>query len=177
MMWLVIIVAISMALSTGLLIKFAKLPPWGHRDMLAYVAMMATILGLLILVLFVDNGQQTFVTQADRLINELVRDPKVKEAVGNVLTTIIDAQAFNLKFAMIGVIVGILSLGLVISARTLKASGLGANIELATGDDGKPAIPVVVAQSKTDPVPVTLPIPPAPAPAPATPPPENVPWH
>lgn len=169
----VIFIAVSMATSTGLLIKFAKLPPWSHRDMLAYAAMMATILGLLILVLFVDNGQSTFVIQANRLIDELIRDPKVREAVGDVLTTIINAQAFNMKLAMGGIIVGILSLGLVISARTLKASGLGANLELATGDDGKPALPVVVTQPKSDPVPTTA------APSAVQPPviPEVPPWH
>jgi hypothetical protein len=153
MMVLVVIIAVSMVLATGLLIRFAKLPPWGHRDMLAYVAMMATILGLLILVLFVDRFQEVFVAQADRLITELVRDPKVKDSVGDVLISIIDAMAFNMKFALIGVVVGLLSLGLVISARSLKASGLGANIELTTGEDGKPAIPVVVQQPPAQPVP------------------------
>jgi hypothetical protein len=170
---IVIAVAIGLALATGLVIRFGKLPPWSHRDLLAYAAMMATVMGLLILVVFVDRGQSTFVAQANRLIDELVRDPNVKVSVGDVLTTIIDAQAFNLKLGMIGIIVGILSLGLVISARTLKASGLGANIELATGDDGKPALPVVVAQPKSDPVPtITQPVAPAPAPptAPKAPP-------
>jgi hypothetical protein len=174
MMFIVISVALGLAIATGLVIRYGKLPPWGHRDLLAYAAMMATILGLLILVIFVDHGQQTFVTQADRLINELVRDPKVKDSVGTVLTTIIDAQAFNLKLGMIGIITGILSLGLVISARTLKASGLGANIELATGDDGKLALPVVVTQKPSDPVPVVPQPPLSPPPQPTAPP--SPPW-
>lgn len=155
MITVVICIALAVIIVTGLIIKFGKVPPWSHKDMLAYAALMGTILFMLVLVLFVDTGQQTFTRQADALIKDLVVSKKVHPAVGNALTTIIEAQAFNFRMALGGLIVGMLSLGLVISARSLKASGFGGGIELTTGADGQPAIPVVVQQPKSDPVPTT----------------------
>jgi hypothetical protein len=153
MLTFAIIVAVGLIVATGLLIRFGRLPPWGHKDLLAYSAMMATVLFLLILVVFVDKGQSTFTAQANALIKDMIAGQQVPVSVGEALTTIINAQAFNHKLAMGGIIVGVLSLGLVISARTLKASGLGANIELATGADGKPALPVVAVQPPSKPIP------------------------
>jgi hypothetical protein len=175
MTWLILISALGLGAGFFALVRWGKLPPYTHKDVLAYIAMFATIGGAMILTLFVSGTTDIFVRQSDKLITDLVASSSVHQSIGTVLINIIDAIAFNLKMAMAGIIVVLLSLGLVISNRTLRGKLLGNEIELSTDANGKPALPVVVQNPDNKPVPVDA-TPPAPAaPAPSQPLPENIP--
>lgn len=138
-MWVgigLIVCGIGFMVSTGLLVRYAKLPPWTHRDLLAFIALVATVGGAVILTNLKWLQADWFNHEADRLINELVRERPVlvNAKVGEALTTIIDAQTWDQKFTSVGIIVVLLSLGLVISARTLKGKFLGNEFEMQTGE-------------------------------------------
>lgn len=147
----------SMALVIGifLLLKYGKLPAWTIKDLFGIIALLSTIGGAVILTLLKVAQNDTFVRQADLLIQSLLKQPDARQEVGQVLLTIIDAQAWNLKMDSIGVILVLLSLGLVISNRTVRGKGLGAEFELTTNEKGESALPVVVQNPETAPVPVT----------------------
>lgn len=159
--WGLIACGVGIIIAALLLVRFAKLPPWTHRDLLAFLALVATIGGAMVLTLLKWLQSEKFNEQSDRLIAELVRERPnlISPEVGQALTTIIDSLTWDLKLTSVGIIVVLLSLGLVISARTLKGKILGAEFDMATGDP----IPVKVEQPKSEPVPV------APQPPPAAP--------
>jgi hypothetical protein len=167
----IIVGGVSLVLSVFILVKWGRLPAWTHRDVLAFLAMIATIGGAMILSLANHEQLATFTAQANRLIDEMVRERKgdLSPAIGDVLKRIIEAQSFVVQWQSVGIILVLLSLGLVISARTLKGKLLGGEFEMGTGEDGKPAIPVVIQQPKADPVPTTD-VSPAPKPDAAAPP-------
>lgn len=141
MVWLAILIAVIMPLATYALLKFAKLPPWGHRDLLAFMALVATIGGAMILTLMKWIQTDKFNQQTDRLITELVRErpTQVNEAVGGALDTIVDALTWDLKLTSVGIIVVLLSLGLVISSRIIKGKVLGNEFEMSNNTDAKEA--------------------------------------
>lgn len=151
----IIVAGIALVGVVFVIVRFGKLPPWTHRDVLAFVALCSTVGGAVILTLLKWVQTDKFNEQSDRLITELVRErPSLVNAkVGDALSTIIDALTWNLRLDSAGIIVVLLSLGLVISARTIKAKVLGNELEMGTGADGKPAVPVVVNQPGDNPVP------------------------
>ena len=153
MLLITIIGSVALVVSTFLLVRYGKLPAWTIKDLFGIIALYATIGGAILLTMMKVTQNDVFVRQADLLIQSLLRQPSAREEVGQVLTTIIDAQAWNLKMDSVGIIIVLLSLGLVISNRTLRGKGLGTEFEMTTGENGLPAIPVVVQQPKTEPVP------------------------
>lgn len=134
MLWVALLIAIIMPVATFMLLRFAKLPPWGHRDLLAFMALVATIGGAMILTMMKWIQTDKFNQQTDRLISELVRErpTQVNNAVGGALNTIVDALTWDLKLTSVGIIVVLLSLGLVISSRIIKGKVLGNEFELST---------------------------------------------
>lgn len=134
--WGLVACGLGLIIAAALFLRFAKLPPWTHRDLLAFFALLATIGGAMILTLLKWLQSEKFNEQSDRLISELVRERPtlVNEAVGEALETIIDALTWDLKLTSAGIIVVLLSLGLVISARTLKGKIFGGEFEMGTGE-------------------------------------------
>lgn len=160
---------VAFMVSAALLVRYAKLPPWTHRDLLAFLALLATIGGAIILTLLKWLQTDRFNVQADRLITEIVRAPKetVHEAVGSALSTIIDSLTWDIKLTSIGIIVVLLSLGLVISSRVIKGKFLGNEIEMGTNDQraaaaaGAAAVAGAAQDTATD-IAGGTPVPPAP---------------
>lgn len=150
----VIIGSAALVACVFLLLRFGKLPAWTIKDLFGMIALMATISGAVILTLLKVLQNEVFVKQAYLLIDSLLKTPNARDEVGQVLLTIIDAQAWNLKMDSVGIIIVLLSLGLVISNRTVRGKGLGAEFELSTDSEGKPALPVVVQNPPSEPVPV-----------------------
>jgi hypothetical protein len=149
----ILIGSLAFVFGMFIIIKWGKLPPWTHRDMLAFLALVATIGGAVILTLLNYFQNETFVRQADRLITELVRDRTVRDEVGQVLTTIIDSQSWITKLQSAGIVIVLLSLGLVISARTIKGKFLGNEFEM--DNVNKSPIAVEVKNTPDKPVPTT----------------------
>jgi hypothetical protein len=137
------------------ILRWGKLPPFTHRDLLALIALLGTIGGAMILTFLKWEQTDRFNAQSDRLVVELTKPHPngIAQQVGDALSTITGALAWNLKLDSVGIIVVLLSLGLVISARTIKAKALGSELEMGTGDN---AVPVRVANTDDDPVPATL---------------------
>lgn len=119
-----------------------KLPPWGHRDLLAFIALVATIGGAMVLTLLKWVQTDKFNQQTDRLITEILRErpSAVNESVGKALTTIVDALTWDLQFTSIGIIVVLLSLGLVISSRIIKGKVFGNEFEMRTEAERQAAV-------------------------------------
>ena len=153
MLVVMIVGGVASIVALFLLVRYAKLPPWGHRDLLAFVALIATIGGAMILTLLKWLQTDKFNQQTDRLITELLRErpSAVNDAVARVLTTIVDSLTWNSKLDSVGIIVVLLSLGLVISSRIIKGKVLGNEFEMGTNNPEP--IPVVIDQKKSDPVP------------------------
>jgi hypothetical protein len=141
------------------ILRWGKLPPFTHRDMLALIALLGTIGGAMILTFLKWIQTDRFNAQSDRLVVELTKPHPngIAQQVGDALSTITGALAWNLKLDSVGIIVVLLSLGLVISARTIKAKALGSELEMGTTDD---ALRVHVTNAPDDPVPATLQPPP-----------------
>ncbi len=131
---------------------FPPLPPWTWRNVIAVTALVFTILGAAILTTIAWWLLATFGSDADRLINELVRDPKARPEVGQVLVMIYETMSWGLKLLLAGVIIVLLSLGLAITQRRFKGEGLGGSFEFSGGDtDGAaPAAAQAVAASAQD---------------------------
>lgn len=125
------------------------LPDWTWRNIMALIAILATMVGAAVLTLLAWWLLGSFGEDADRLINELVRDPKARPEVGQVLIIIYEAQAWGLKLLLGGVLVVLLSLGLAITPRRVKIDKTGA--EMSGGED---PVPVKVTNQPNDPVPV-----------------------
>jgi hypothetical protein len=127
----VVFVAVVIAI-----LRWGKLPPFEHRDMLALIALLGTIGGAMILTFLKWIQTDRFNAQTDRLVVELTKPHPngIATQVGQALSTITDALAWNLKLDSAGIIVVLLSLGLVISARTIKAKVFGNEVEMNGGD-------------------------------------------
>lgn len=134
--WGLVACGLAIMVSAALFVRYAKLPPWTHRDLLAFLALLATIGGAMILTILKYLQTERFNQQSDRLIAELVRErpSQISSSVGKVLETIIDSVTWNTKLDSVGIIVVLLSLGLVISARTLKGKIFGNEFEMQTGE-------------------------------------------
>jgi hypothetical protein len=172
--WGLVACGLGLLIAAGLMVRYAKLPPWTHRDLLAFVALVGTIGGAIILTLLKWLQTERFNEQSDRLITELVRErpSQLNDAVGGALSTIIDAVTWDLKLTSVGIIVVLLSLGLVISARTLKGKFLGNEFEMGTDEHVAAATAALetarAANEKANQIAGTPASPqPAPAPAPA----------
>jgi hypothetical protein len=125
------------------------LPEWTWRNIMALIALVATIAGAAVLSMLAWWLLGGFGDDADRLITELVRDPKARPEVGQVLIIIYEAMAWGLKLLLGGVLVVLLSLGLAITPRRIRIDKTGA--DLSGGDD---ALPVTVTNTDDQPVPV-----------------------
>ena len=141
MIVVMIIGGLAAVIALYMLVRYAKLPPWGHRDLLAFIALIATIGGAMVLTLLKWIQTDKFNQQTDRLITELLRErpSAVNDAVARVLTTIVDSLTWNSKLDSVGIIVVLLSLGLVISSRIIKGKVLGNEFEMATGGEAAAA--------------------------------------
>lgn len=132
MVWIAIISICSVA-ALFILIKYTRLPAWSHRDVLAFIALIATIGGAAILTGLKWAQVSKFNDQTDRLITELVktRSVAINHSVGDALQTIVGALAWDLKLTSLGIIVVLLSLGLVISSRVIRGKIWGNELELS----------------------------------------------
>lgn len=122
------------------------LPAWTWRNIIALIAIFATIAGAAVLTLLAWWLLGGFGDDADRLITELVRDPKVRPEVGHVLVIIYETMAWGLKLLLGGVLVVLLSLGLAITPRRIKVDKTGA--ELSGGDDAAPVAQFVADKAQ-----------------------------
>lgn len=127
--------ALAFMVGAGLLVRYAKLPPWTHRDLLAFTALIGTIGGAMVLTILKWQQVESFNAQSNRLITELVTERKgtLSDSVGSALETIIGGLTWDLKLTSAGILVVLLSLGLVISARTIKGKIFGNELEMNTG--------------------------------------------
>lgn len=152
-MFVIIGSVLSLILVIFFFIRAGPVKEWTHRDVLAFIALIATIAGAIVLLILNNAQNSVFVRQADRLINELVRDPNVRKEVGDVLLEIVSSQT-EIQYAQsIGIIIVLLSLGLVISARTFKANlpgGSGFEFGTMIDGDGK-AVPVMIPKATAAP--------------------------
>lgn len=126
---------------------FPPLPPWTWRNIIAVIALIFTIAGAAVLTWVAWWLLDIFGDDADRLIAELVRDPKVRPEVGQVLVMIYETMSWGLKLLLAGVIIVLLSLGLAITQRRFKGEGLGTSFEFSGGDAEGPAAAQAVADS------------------------------
>lgn len=135
MIWVAIVAVIGSLVGLYWLLKYSKLPEWSHRDVLAFIALIATIVGAAVLTLMKWGQANKFNEQTDRLITELVRERKeqLNEAVGTALNTIVDGLIWDIKLTSVGIIIVLLSLGLVISSRVIRGKLWGSEFELADG--------------------------------------------
>lgn len=124
------------------------LPAWTWRNIIALVSLFATIIGAAVLTLFAYVVLDGFNSHADRLISELVRDPKVRPEVGQVLLIVYEAMAWGLKLLLGGVLLVLLSLGIAITPRRIKFGKDGA--EMSGGDDAPAATVTTTTEVKTD---------------------------
>ncbi len=121
------------------------LPAWTWRNIIALIALAATIAGAAVLTGVVWWMINEFGEDADRLITELVRDPKARPEVGQVLVIIYEALAWGMKLLLAGLIVVLLSLGLAITARKFSGDVLGNKFNMEGGDQDAPAAAQAVA--------------------------------
>ena len=126
------------------------LPPWTWRNIIALIALFATIIGAAVLTLVIWWMIGLFADDADRLITELVRDRQARPEVGQVLIIIYEALAWGMKLLLAGVIVVLLSLGFAITARKFKGEFLGNKFEGEGGDPDAPAAAQAVAKAADD---------------------------
>lgn len=136
---------------------------WYPKDWRAMIALLASILGGGILTIFAWHVVDILNAYGNRLIDELVRDPNVKVAVGNNLNTVIDAIAWGMKLLLAGLITVILTLGFAINRRSIKLSRAGLDMEGGDGEPPPTKVEVVgtpdvkVANPPEDPAQVELP--------------------
>lgn len=175
--WGLVVCGLALIVSAFLFIRFAKLPPWTHRDVLAFLALLGTIGGAMILTLLKWLQTDKFNEQADRLISELVRErpSQLSDAVGGTLTTIIETASWDQKLTSAGIIIVLLSLGLVISARTLKGKIFGNEFEMGSGEQRAAAEAARETANAADTVATKIEQAPAPAAAPPAAPPMTPP--
>jgi hypothetical protein len=122
---------------------FPPLPQWTWRNIIALIALVATIVGAAILTSLAWWLLDQLLLLAKALIAELVRDRNARPEVGTALTAIIEGVMWGLKLVLGGVIVVLLSLGIAITPRKVKVDRTGA--ELSGGD--VPETPAEAAQS------------------------------
>jgi hypothetical protein len=109
---------------------------WTAKDWRAMTALAASVVFAGALMLMAWLLINKFDGQAERLITELVRDRQVRNEVGAVLITIVNALAWGLKLLLAGVIAVILTLGLAINHRSIKLTKQGLDV---SGGDPDPA--------------------------------------
>lgn len=154
---LALVLGIALAIIGGVVVlvrwrdRFPPLPQWTWRNIVALIALAATIGGAAVLTVITWWLLDQMLVMAKALIAELMRDPHARPEVGTVLTTVVDAVAWGLKLLLAGVIVVLLSLGIAITPRKIAVNKGGA--ELSGGDADVP-IPVEVKNPPEAPVPV-----------------------
>jgi hypothetical protein len=163
--WL-LVAAIAAGITCGALLAWRwhsvmpalpALPTWTWRNIIALIALVATIVGAAILTSLAWWLLDRLLELTRSLIAELVRDRAARPEVGTALTAIIDGVMWGLKLVLAGVIIVLLSLGIAITPRRIKVDKSGA--EMSGGDDE--AVPVTVTNPPSAPVPVET-APPAP---------------
>jgi hypothetical protein len=146
--------------------KFPPLPEWTWRNIMALIALLATIAGAAVLTAAAWWLLDNLLAMARTLIIELVKkDHTTSTEVGTALDTIITGIMWGLKLLLAGIIVVLLSLGIAITPRRIVLNKTGA--ELSGGDDSVPPVKVEVVNKPEAPVPVdgapAMPDPSAPA--------------
>jgi hypothetical protein len=147
-----LLIALGMAVVGGTVVltrwrdAFPPLPQWTWRNIMALIALVSTVLGAAVLTAVTWWLLDQLLIMAKALIGELMRDPKARPEVGQVLVTIVDATAWGLKLLLAGVIVVLLSLGIAITPRKIVVNRTGA--EMSGGDESAaPAAAQAVADS------------------------------
>lgn len=126
------------------------LPAWTWRNIIALIALFATIAGAAVLTVVVWLVIGEFGEDADRLITELVRDRQARPEVGQVLVIIYEALAWGMKLLLAGLLVVLLSLGFAITQRKFKGELFGNKFEGEGGDPDAPAAAQAVAEAAAD---------------------------
>lgn len=140
--WLALAGVILFALFVVLSVRHAQKYSWRQGDLLAFIALIVTCGGAMALTLLKVRQNDVFVRQADQLIAVLTseRHGTVSKTIGEVLSEIIGTQAWDIKLNSAGVIIVLLSLGLVIGVRQFKfrLPG-GAEASIGGGTDAREA--------------------------------------
>lgn len=125
------------------------LPEWTWNDIRKNVALIATIIGAAILTTMAWGLLDELVVMAKGLIGDLLksdaRNPPPQQ-VGTALEVIISAIAWGLKLLLAGVVVVLLSLGLVITPRRFDFHGPGGIGGGFGGGDGEVPTPAKAAR-------------------------------
>ncbi len=124
------------------------LPSWTWRNIIALIALGATIVGAAVLTFVVWWVIGEFGEDADRLITELVRDRQARPEVGQVLVIIYEALAWGMKLLLAGLIVVLLSLGLAITQRKFNGEILGNKFGMEGGEQDAPAAQFVADKAQ-----------------------------
>lgn len=150
---LTLLIAAVAAVVIWLLIRsrnaWPALPEWSWPVILKLIALAATIAGAAVLTSMAWRLLDELVMMAKGLIGDLLRHtsqvPPPKE-VGTALEVIIGAIAWGLKLLLAGVVVVLLSLGMVITPRRFDFRGPGGIGGGFGGGDGETPAPVIAAR-------------------------------
>lgn len=122
MFWLAIFGGILFAAFIAITVRHAQKHVWRQGDLLAFIALIVTCGGAMALTYLKVRQNDVFVRQADQLIGVLTseRHGQINVVIGQVLREIIGTQAWDIKLNSAGVLIVLLSLGLVIGVRQFK---------------------------------------------------------
>lgn len=118
---------------------FPALPPWGWRNIIALLALYASMAGAAVITALIWSIIDNLGADADRLIAELVRDPKAaRTEIGEALGTIYHSIANNLLALTLGLLAILIGFGFAITARRFQGEFLGGKFDMSGGDDPTP---------------------------------------
>jgi hypothetical protein len=138
----IMLITVALATLVGMVLlyrsraSFPPLPPWAWRNIIALIALYASVAGAAIITALVWMIIDNLGADADRLIAELVRDPKAARAeIGDALKTIYQSIANNLLALTLGLLAILIGFGFAITARRFQGEFLGGKFNMSGGDD------------------------------------------
>lgn len=123
--------------------SFPPLPAWAWRNIVALIALYGSIAGAAVITALVWSMIDNLSADADRLINELVRDPTAaRKEIGDALGTIYSSIANNLLALTLGLLAILIGFGFAITRREVQGEFLGGKFKWGGGDgDDRPQTP------------------------------------
>lgn len=116
--------------------RFPVLPVWSWRNIIALIALAGTFAGAAIITALIWWLARVLTDDADRLVGELVSDPRAARAeIGEALTTIYQSLANNLLALTLGLMAIVIGFGFAITARRFEGEALGAKWKISGGDE------------------------------------------
>jgi len=136
------LVAVALSTMLGMILLYRSrsslpaLPQWGWRNIIALIALYASVAGAAIITALIWSMIDNLGEDADRLINELVRDPKAARVeIGEALNTIYHSIANNLLALTLGLLAILIGFGFAITARRFQGEFLGGKFDMSGGED------------------------------------------